>query len=54
MIVGSDTSPIINLASVGKLELLEQLYGKIAIPKAVYHEITIKGLVKPAPMNYLP
>jgi hypothetical protein len=43
MIVVSDTSPIINLASVGKLELLQQLYGKIAIPKAVYHEITIKG-----------
>ena len=39
MIVTSNTSPIINLAAVGKLELLNQLYGNINIPKAVYSEI---------------
>jgi hypothetical protein len=43
MIVVSNTSPIINLASVGKLDLLQRLYGRIAIPKAVYHEIAVKG-----------
>ena len=43
MIVVSNTSPIINLASVDKLSLLNQLYGKITIPKAVHQEITVKG-----------
>jgi hypothetical protein len=43
MIIVSNTSPIINLACVGQLNLLQQLYGRITIPKAVYHEITVKG-----------
>jgi len=36
MKVVSNTSPIINLAMVGELELLCQLYGSILIPQAVY------------------
>lgn len=44
MIVVSNTSPIINLASVGLLGLLQSLYGRIAIPKAVYHEVVFKGV----------
>lgn len=43
MIVISNTSPIINLAAIGRLELLQQLYGTIAIPQAVYHEIVVRG-----------
>ena len=43
MIVVSNTSPIINLAAIGQLELLKLLFGTIAIPQAVYHEIVIKG-----------
>ncbi len=43
MIVVSNTSPIINLAAIGQLELLRHLYGTIAIPQAVYHEIAVKG-----------
>jgi predicted nucleic acid-binding protein len=43
VITVSNTSPIINLAAVGKLELLRQLYGKVAIPQAVRHEIVIVG-----------
>ena len=43
MIVVSNTSPIINLAAIGQLELLQHLYGTIAIPQAVYHEIAVKG-----------
>ena len=35
MIVVSDTSPIINLAMIGHLDLLHQLYGDIVIPSAV-------------------
>ncbi len=39
----SDTSPIINLATIGQLDLLRQLYGVIAIPESVYQEIAVTG-----------
>ena len=39
MIVVSNTSPIINLASIGQLELLKTLYSNIIIPQAVRDEI---------------
>lgn len=44
MIVVSNTSPIINMAAIGQLELLRKLYKRLVIPQAVYHEITVKGL----------
>ena len=47
MIVASNTSPIINLASIHHLELLSKLYKNILIPKAVYHEIVIVGSGQP-------
>ena len=37
--VVSDTSPLINLAAIGRLELLRTLYGTVCIPEAVYREI---------------
>lgn len=40
MIVVSDASPLISLAVTGHLELLKDLYQKVLIPDAVYHEIT--------------
>jgi predicted nucleic acid-binding protein len=40
MIIISDTSPITNLAAIGKLDLLNLLYGSITIPVAVYNELT--------------
>ncbi len=40
MIVVSNTSPITNLAAVHQLPLLQQLYGIIVIPQAVYDELT--------------
>ena len=43
MIVVSDTSVIINLASVGLLELLPRLYGNVIIPEAVFMEIVVEG-----------
>ena len=43
MIVVSNTSPIINLAAIGRLDILRQLYGSIVIPESVYHEIVIMG-----------
>lgn len=45
MIVVSNTSPITNLAAIDHLLLLQQLYGAIVIPQAVYNEIT--GVGKP-------
>lgn len=41
MIVISDTSPIINLAAVGQIDLLQRLYTSIVIPQAVYDEIVL-------------
>lgn len=43
MIVVSNTSPIFYLSTIGRLDLLHQLYGEIMIPAAVYDEITHVG-----------
>lgn len=40
MIVVSDTSPILNLSRISRLELLPSLYGEVLIPSAVYAELT--------------
>lgn len=48
MIVISNTSPISNLAAIGQLELLQQLYGNIIIPPAVYQELINSGDTDPA------
>lgn len=47
MIVASNSSPIINLAAIGHLYLLKELYEGIIIPEVVYHEIVIKGAGQP-------
>ena len=46
MIVVSNASPLIGLAGIGQLELLQQLYSTIHIPQAVYHEVVILGTGK--------
>jgi predicted nucleic acid-binding protein len=51
MIVVSNTSPIINMAAVGRLDLLQQLYEKVVIPQAVYNEITVVGAGQPGAME---
>ena len=40
MVVVSNSSPIIHLAKIGRLELLKGLYGKIIVPEKVYMECT--------------
>jgi predicted nucleic acid-binding protein len=47
VIIVSDTSPIINLAVVGQLNLLHQLYDEVVIPAAVYEEIAVTGIGLP-------
>ena len=43
MIIVSNTSPISNLAKVGHLNLLQQLYETVLIPSAVYEELLDEG-----------
>ena len=39
MIVVSDTSPITNLAAIGRLDLMPRLFGSVLIPDAVAKEL---------------
>lgn len=47
MKVVSNASPIINLAWIGKLNLLHNLYEEIIIPEAVWNEVVIEGADQP-------
>lgn len=40
MIVISDTSPVLNLSLIGRLDVLVSLYKQVLIPPAVYRELT--------------
>lgn len=39
MIVVADTTPLISLMKIGHLDLIQQLFGEVKIPKAVYEEL---------------
>ena len=43
MIVVSDTTPLIGLASIGRLELLRELFEEVYIPQAVFDETVTHG-----------
>lgn len=45
--VVSNTSPLMNLAIIDRLDLLRQIYGIIHIPEAVWNELAIQGRGKP-------
>ena len=47
MKVVSDASPIINIACIDKLNLLNQLYGELYIPEAVWNEVVVQGKGQP-------
>ena len=47
MIVVSDTSTLINLAWIDRFSLLEQLYGSLLIPSAVWQEAVENGVGQP-------
>lgn len=51
MIVVSDTSPITNLAAIGQLDLLRQLYDSVIIPLAVYNEMVSVDRVVPGTLE---
>jgi predicted nucleic acid-binding protein len=46
-LVISDSSPIMSLAIIGQLRLIQELFGKIIIPKEVWDELIIEGKGKP-------
>ena len=48
MSVVTNASPLIGLARIGELELLQQLYGELVIPEAVEHEVVVEGAELPA------
>ena len=41
MIVVSDTTPLISLLKINRIDLLEKLFGEVLIPEAVFNELTI-------------
>ena len=44
MIVVSDTSPILNLAVIGRLDLLRDLYSELVVPETVRRELSWNGI----------
>ncbi len=42
MIVVSNTTPIISLSSIGRIDLIGKIFDKVVIPRAVYNEIKSK------------
>ncbi|MBD2777674.1 DUF3368 domain-containing protein [Iningainema tapete] len=41
MIIVADTTPLSELAKVGRLELLRDIFGTVIIPQEVYNEVTV-------------
>ena len=41
--VVADSSCLISLSRIGKLEVLHELFGGIIIPEAVYYEVVVRG-----------
>ena len=39
MIVVSDTTPLISLLKINRIDLLEKLFGDVLIPQAVFDEL---------------
>lgn len=46
MIVVSDTTPLISLLKIDRINLLEKLFGQVLIPQAVFNELTVGGKYK--------
>jgi len=43
MMVVSNTTPILSLYKINRLDLLQELFGNVYVPAAVYDEIAIMG-----------
>lgn len=47
MIVISNSSPLINFGTLGRLDILQTLYESLFIPQAVYNEVLVAGQRQP-------
>jgi predicted nucleic acid-binding protein len=47
MKIVSNASPLISLARIGQLEILQRLYGELTIPEAVWREVVVEGAGQP-------
>lgn len=45
--VVSNSSPLMNLAIIGQLDLIKALFGRVFVPQEVWHELTVAGKGKP-------
>jgi predicted nucleic acid-binding protein len=52
LIVVSDTSPILNLARIGRLDFLRLLYQQVLIPAAVHDELLAAMRPLPTPIDF--
>lgn len=43
MKIVSNSTPLIYLAKLGKLNILKEIYGKVVIPEEVYQEVVVRG-----------
>ena len=43
----ADSSPLIHLSKIGRLELLRKVYGTILIPRGVWEEVVTEGQGRP-------
>lgn len=43
MIVVADSTPLIALSRVGRLDLLQAIFGEVTVPEAVWRELTNQG-----------
>ena len=39
----SNSTPLINFATIDRMDILHDLFGELLIPEAVWHEIVVKG-----------
>lgn len=46
-VVVADSSCLIGYAKIGRLDILRRLFKTIVIPRAVFHEVVIKGAGRP-------
>lgn len=42
-VVVANAGPLIALAKIGRFDLLEELFGRVTIPQAVYDEVVLRG-----------
>ena len=47
MVIVSNSSPLINLSLIGRLNILERKFSEIVIPQAVWREVVVDGFGKP-------